>query len=44
MGGVQRVEQPNVERSIIRNFEILNIISSKDELFDFFILDFFNIC
>ena len=40
MGGGQLFEQPNVERPIFRNFEIPNIKSSKDELFDFFILEF----
>ena len=44
MGGDQRVEQPNVERPIFRNFKILNIESYEDELFDYFILVFFYIC
>ena len=36
-GGAQHLEQPNVEQPIFRNFEILNIKKTKDELFDFFI-------
>ena len=45
-GGSQHFEQSNVERPIFQNFEIPNIKRTKDELFDFFILDlkFFYIC
>ena len=40
MGGGQYFEQPNVEQPISRNSEISNIIRTKNELFDFFILKF----
>ena len=35
MGGGQPFEQPNLERSIFRNFEISNIKRTKEE-FNFF--------
>ena len=34
----QHFEQPTVERSIFRNFEISNIKKTKNELFDFFLV------
>ena len=34
-GGCQYLEQPNVERPIVRNYEISNIKRTKDELLDF---------
>ena len=40
-GGGQHFEQPNLERPIFRNFEIPNIKRTKNELFDFFNLEFF---
>ena len=47
MGESQHLEQPNVERPIIRNFEIPNPKKTRDRLFDFFIFKFifyFYIC
>ena len=41
MGGVQNLEWSNVERPIFRNFEIMNIKIAEDELFDYFIVEFF---
>ena len=38
-GGVQNLEQQNVERPIFRNFKIANIKTTKDELFDSFIFE-----
>ena len=35
-GGGQNLEKLNVERSIFRTFEILNIKGTKDKLFDLF--------
>ena len=43
-GGGQHLEQPNKERPIFENFEILNIKRTKDEVFDFFISDFLLNC
>ena len=40
-GGGQPFEQPNVERPIFWNFEILDIKRTNDELFKFFNFDFF---
>ena len=37
----QPIEQPNVERPIFWNFEIPNIKRTKDESFDFLILNSF---
>ena len=39
-GGGQKLEQPNLERSIFWNFEISNIRRTEGELFDFFIFAF----
>ena len=39
-GGVQNLEWLNVERPIFRNFKITNIKIAKDELVDFFIVEF----
>ena len=39
-GGGQNLEQPNVEWPIFRNFKISNIGRTKDESFDFFIIEF----
>ena len=41
MGGVQNLEWSNVERPIFRNFKFTNTKIAKDELFDYFIYDFF---
>ena len=41
MGGVQNLELSNVERPIFRNFKITNIKIAKDELFSYFMYDFF---
>ena len=40
MGGGQNLERRNVERPIFRNFKIVNIKLTKDELFDNFIFEF----
>ena len=40
-GGGQPFEQVNIERTILRNFEVPNIKRMKDELFDFFNFEFF---
>ena len=40
-GGVQNWEWLDVERPIFRNFKITNIKIVKDELFDYFIYEFF---
>ena len=40
-GGVQNLEWSNVERPIFRNFKITNIKITKDQLFDYFIYEFF---
>ena len=37
-GRGQNLGQPNVERPIFRNFKILNIKGTKDELFDLLFL------
>ena len=42
MGGVQNLEGSNVERPIFQNFKIANIKKAKNELFDYFIYDFFS--
>ena len=39
-GGVQKLEWSNVEQPIFRNFKITNIKTAKDDLFDYFILEF----
>ena len=39
-GEGQNLERQNVERSIFRNFEIANIKTTKDELFDSFNFEF----
>ena len=47
MGGDQYLEQPNLERLTLRDFEISNIKRMKDKFFDFFIFVFifhFYIC
>ena len=41
-GGDQNLERKNVERSIFQNFKIANIKMTKDELFESFIVEFFN--
>ena len=46
-GEGQHLEQTNIERPILQNFQILNIKRTNDELFDFFIFKFiyhFYIC
>ena len=40
-GGVQNLECSNIERPIFRNFKIMNIKIVKDELFYYFIYNFF---
>ena len=40
MGGGKNLERRNLERSIFRNFEILNINITKDVLFDSFIIEY----
>ena len=46
LGEGQHLEQPNVERPIVRNFEISHIKRTKDELFYSFkfLINFFYIC
>ena len=39
-GGGQNLERRNVERSTLQNFKIANINTTKDELFDIFIVEF----
>ena len=40
-GGGQNLEWRNEERPVFRNFEIANIKTKKDELFDNFIFELF---
>ena len=40
MGRVQNLEWLNVKRPIFRNFETTNIKIAKDELVDYFIVEF----
>ena len=39
-GGSQNFERRNVERLTFRNFKIVNIKITKDDLFDSFIIEF----
>ena len=43
LGEGQHLKQPNVERPIVRNFEISNNKRTKDELFDFLFSNLFSI-
>ena len=39
--GVQNIELSNVEQPGFRNFKMMNIKIAKDELFDYFLYNFF---